>query len=170
MFTSSLTEEVRMLEAEIELVKDKVDDPIISDKIRQFVYAPREIQAAFKADAIEEKMNIVVVALRSAEEPILSRAQMHRLAKAHRAYSQWENQKREQRHREGRNDAEESDDEDAPPNEDAWFIEDLRVLTALYQQLKNKEQLIALIFEVRPVFLVKYTYTKVLFRVSLQNC
>jgi hypothetical protein len=53
MFTSSLTEEVKALEEEIEAVKDKVDDPIMCAKIRQFVYAPREIQAMFKEDASE---------------------------------------------------------------------------------------------------------------------
>lgn len=53
MFTSSLTEEVKALEEEIEAVKDKVDDPIMCAKIRQFVYAPREIQAMFKEDAGE---------------------------------------------------------------------------------------------------------------------
>jgi len=51
MFTSSLAEEVKALEEEIETVKDKVDDPVMCDKMRQFVYAPREIQAMFKDDA-----------------------------------------------------------------------------------------------------------------------
>ena len=51
MFTSSLSEEVKVLEEDIEAVKDKVDDPVMCEKIRQFVYAPREIQEMFKADA-----------------------------------------------------------------------------------------------------------------------
>lgn len=51
MFTSSLVEEIKGLEEEIEAVKDKVDDPVMCAKIRQFVYAPREIQAMFKDDA-----------------------------------------------------------------------------------------------------------------------
>ena len=51
MFTSSLTEEVKALEVDIEAVKEKVDDPIMCTKIRQFVYAPREIQDLYKADA-----------------------------------------------------------------------------------------------------------------------
>lgn len=51
MFTSSLTEEVKQLQEEIEAVKDKVDDPIMCDKVRQFVYAPREIQEMFKVDS-----------------------------------------------------------------------------------------------------------------------
>lgn len=51
MFTSSLTEAVKVLEEEIEAVKDKVDDPVMCAKIRQFVYAPREIQVMFKEDA-----------------------------------------------------------------------------------------------------------------------
>ncbi|TFK28729.1 hypothetical protein FA15DRAFT_633092 [Coprinopsis marcescibilis] len=151
MFTSSLTEEVRILQSEIELVKEKIDDPIMSDKIRQFAYAPKEIQAQFKADSIEEKMDIVVVVLRSAEEPALSRAQMHRLARAHREHTEWIKARKDKRETEGRSrgddDDGDSDDDDGPPNEDAWLIEDLRVLTALYQQLRDKEQLIELIFE-----------------------
>ena len=51
MFTSSLVEEIKGLEEEIEAVKCKVDDPVMCTKIRQFVYAPREIQAMFKDDA-----------------------------------------------------------------------------------------------------------------------
>jgi len=51
MFTSSLTEEVKALEEEIEAVKNKVDDPIMCAKIRQFIYAPRDIQNMFKEDA-----------------------------------------------------------------------------------------------------------------------
>lgn len=51
MFSTSLQEEVKTLETDIEAVQEKVDDPIICDKIKQFVYAPREIQALYKADA-----------------------------------------------------------------------------------------------------------------------
>jgi Domain of unknown function in PX-proteins (DUF3818) len=51
MFTSSLNEEVKSLEEDIEAVKDKVDDPVICDKVRQFVYAHTEIQAIYKNDA-----------------------------------------------------------------------------------------------------------------------
>lgn len=36
---------------DIEMVKEKVDDPVICEKIRQFVYAPSEIQAFYRADA-----------------------------------------------------------------------------------------------------------------------
>jgi len=51
MFTSSLNEEVKALEEDIEAVKDKVEDPVMCEKIRQFVYAPKEIQDVYKADA-----------------------------------------------------------------------------------------------------------------------
>jgi hypothetical protein len=51
MFTSSLNEEVKSLEEDIEAVKDKVDDPVICEKVRQFVYAPKEIQALYKRDS-----------------------------------------------------------------------------------------------------------------------
>ncbi|KAF8076412.1 hypothetical protein FPV67DRAFT_1407785 [Lyophyllum atratum] len=136
---SSLSqEEVKALETDIEAVKDKVDDPIMSAKIRQFVYAPREIQDMYKADAAAEQMNLLTVVLRSPDEPVLSRVQMHRLAKAHRAHQVY------MKHRASLAD---SDDDDGPQNEDAWLLEDLKVLTHLYSKLRDREQLIALIFE-----------------------
>lgn len=51
MFTTSMTEEVKELEEEIAAVKDKVDDDVMCEKIRQYIYAPKEIQGIFKADA-----------------------------------------------------------------------------------------------------------------------
>jgi hypothetical protein len=51
MFTSSLNEEVKSLEEDIEAVKEKVDDPVICEKVRQFVYAPKEVQAIYKSDS-----------------------------------------------------------------------------------------------------------------------
>ncbi|KAJ3508861.1 hypothetical protein NLJ89_g5523 [Agrocybe chaxingu] len=138
MFTSSLTEEVKALEEEIEAVKDKVDDPVMCEKIRQFVYAPRDIQNMFKADAASEQMNLITIVLRSAEEPLLSRIQMHRLARAHKAHIIYS------KHKETLAD---SDDDDGPQDEDAWLLEDLKVLTHLYSRLKDREQLIELIFE-----------------------
>ena len=60
MFTSSLNEEVKSIEDDIEAVKDKVDDPVICEKVRQFVYAPREIQAIYKNDAGMRFLLVVV--------------------------------------------------------------------------------------------------------------
>lgn len=51
MFSSSLQEDVKQLEDEIEAVKEKIEDDMICEKIRQFVYAPKEIQGVYKADA-----------------------------------------------------------------------------------------------------------------------
>ena len=51
MFTGSLLEEVKALEEDIEAVKAKVEDPLMCEKVRLFVYAPQEIQAVYKADA-----------------------------------------------------------------------------------------------------------------------
>ena len=51
MFTGSLQEEVKFLEEEIEAVKERVDDDVISEKIRLFICAPKEIQNIYKMDA-----------------------------------------------------------------------------------------------------------------------
>ncbi|KAF9534304.1 hypothetical protein CPB83DRAFT_781747 [Crepidotus variabilis] len=138
MFTSSLAEEVKMLQDEINAVQEKVDDQVMCAKVQQFVNAPRDIQNMFKADAESEQMDIITVVLRSSEQPILSRDQMHRLARAHRAHSEYLKHK---------DSLEDSDSDEGPPNEDAWLIEDLRVLAHLYARLKDREDLINLIFE-----------------------
>lgn len=158
MFTSSLTEEVKVLEEDIEAVKDKVEDPVICEKIRLFVYAPREIQDMYKADAgkleivpidlylesdvaiiAAENLNILTVILRSGDEPLLTRPQMQRVLRGHRAHGVY------LKHRESLDD---SDDDDGPEDDDAWLFEDLKILTQLYSRLRDREQLIALIFEV----------------------
>lgn len=84
-------------------------------------------------------MNLLVVVLRAADEPILARPQMQRLARAQRAHTIY--MKR-------RDLLDDSDDDDGPQDEDAWLVEDLKVLTHLYSRLRDREQLIALIFEV----------------------
>lgn len=81
-------------------------------------------------------MNVLTAVLLSGEEPSLSRAQMqrvHRASIAHKAYA----------------DAHPgSDDDEGPEDDDAWLYEDLSLLARLYARLRDREQLIALIFEV----------------------
>ncbi|KAF8529030.1 hypothetical protein BU17DRAFT_37290 [Hysterangium stoloniferum] len=138
MFTSSLAEEVKALQEDIEAVRDKVEDPILCEKVRLFVYAPTEIQTMLKADAEGEKLPLLTIILRSSEDPILSRAQLQRVFRAHRAHAEYK------RHQETLND---SDDDDGPQDDDAWLYEDLHVLGKLYSRLREREQLMELIFE-----------------------
>ncbi|CAE6391884.1 unnamed protein product [Rhizoctonia solani] len=138
MFTSSLSEEVRALQEDIQAVEDKVDDPILCEKIKQFINAPPEVQKIFKADAVAEKLNIISVILRSEAPPTLNRPQLHRVMRANRAHAEY------MRHR---TDLSDSDEDEGPQNEDAWLFEDLTVLLKLYARLRDREQLIALIFE-----------------------
>lgn len=51
MFTSSLFEEAKALQEDIAAVAEKVNDPAMCEKVRLFVYAPKEIQAIYRADA-----------------------------------------------------------------------------------------------------------------------
>jgi hypothetical protein len=89
--------------------------------------------------AARDNIHILAAVLRSAEEPILSRAQMQRVARSHRAH---------QEYLKHRGTLADSDDDDGPQNEDAWLFEDLAILTKLYSRLRDREQLISLIFEV----------------------
>ncbi|KAF8592326.1 hypothetical protein K439DRAFT_1323460 [Ramaria rubella] len=138
MFTSNIAEEVRALQEDIEAVQDKVEDPIMCEKIKVFVYAPLEIQTMFKADAAEENLDIITIVLRSSEEPMLSRAQLLRVRRAQRAHAEYI------RHRDALAD---SDDDDGPQDDDAWLYEDLALLGKLYSRLRDRQQLMELIFE-----------------------
>lgn len=64
---------------------------------------------------------------------------MHRVAKAHRAHAIY---------MKSRDAFDGSDDDDGPEDEDAWLYEDLKVLANLYSRLRDREQIIELIFEV----------------------
>ncbi|KZS97595.1 hypothetical protein SISNIDRAFT_405952 [Sistotremastrum niveocremeum HHB9708] len=138
MFTSSLSEEVKALEGDIEAVEEKVDDPLICEKLRLFIYAPAEIQNFYFEDAAAEKVNILSCILRSGEEPVLPRAQLHRVMRAHKAHDEYTKDRAK---------FDDSDDDDGPADEEAWLYEDLGILAKLYARLRDREQLIALIFE-----------------------
>jgi hypothetical protein len=47
-----------------------------------------------------------------------------------------------------------SDDDEGPQDEDAWLLEDLKVLAYLYTRLRDREMLIDLIFEVSDLLFI----------------
>lgn len=53
MFSASLTEEVRLIQEDIDTVSEKIDDPVLCQKIEQFATAPYEIQEIYRKDAGE---------------------------------------------------------------------------------------------------------------------
>jgi len=127
-----------LLQEDIEAVHEKIDDPVICEKVRHFVESPKEFQEIFQADAVLEKKHLLSIILRSPEAPTLNRAQLQRVFRASRAHAEY------LRHRESLFD---SDDDEGPENDEAWLYEDLTVLIKLYTRLRDRQQLIALIFE-----------------------
>ena len=53
MFTSNLTEEARNLQEDINMVCETVGDSEMCEKVRRFIYAPKESQSTFRDDAGE---------------------------------------------------------------------------------------------------------------------
>ena len=86
-----------------------------------------------------EEMHLIAVVLRNSEHPVLSRPQISRVAKAWEKYRQYIKYKKE---------LDDSDDDEGPTDEEAWLFEDLQLLGKLYSRLRDREQLISLIFEV----------------------
>lgn len=138
MFTSSLSEEVKSLSTYIQQVSEKVGDPVLCNKVRAFVYAPREVQDFYRASAVTENVHLLHVIMHGSEEPVLDRVQLARIDRAGRKWEAWERERKKR--------GEDSDDE-GPSDEDVWLFEDLRILVKLHSRLRDREQLIALIFE-----------------------
>lgn len=55
MFSTSLMEEVRAVQDDIDAVSERIDSPIMCQKVDQYVNAPFEIQTMFRRDAGELK-------------------------------------------------------------------------------------------------------------------
>lgn len=53
MFSANLTDDVRMIAEDIAIVQEKVDDPVMCQKIEQYATAPFEIQEFYRKDAGE---------------------------------------------------------------------------------------------------------------------
>ncbi|KAG9317278.1 hypothetical protein JVU11DRAFT_1473 [Chiua virens] len=143
MFTSSLNEEVKSVNTYIEHVSAKIDSPALCEKVRLFVYAPREVQETYTAYARRERTHLLRVVLLARKDPVLSRSLSERVDRAWRKWEAW----KAERKREGKGKRDESDSEEGPSDEEAWLFEDLGVLIKLYSRLRDREQLIALIFE-----------------------
>ncbi|KAH7105679.1 hypothetical protein BKA62DRAFT_741511 [Auriculariales sp. MPI-PUGE-AT-0066] len=138
LFTGSLQEEVKMLQEDIASVQSKIEDNDFCEKVRSFVYAPPDVRALFRVDAAAEGQNLWTVVLRASEQPMLNRAQMNRLARAARSHATYLRT---------RDRLADSDEDDGPQDEDAWLFEDLTVLAKLFARLKEKEDMIAILFE-----------------------
>ncbi|KZO98012.1 hypothetical protein CALVIDRAFT_535609 [Calocera viscosa TUFC12733] len=138
MFSSSLSEEVKGLQEDIDAVKDKIGDDVLCEKVRIFVDAPQEIQQVYIADAAEENIALLAVILRSQEGPPLDRDQFQRVVRASRAHATYLHQRAA---------LDDSDDDNGPPDDEGWLFEDLGILLKLYARLKDREQMLALIFE-----------------------
>ncbi|ORY28587.1 hypothetical protein BCR39DRAFT_534242 [Naematelia encephala] len=138
MFSSSLSEDVRAISEDIEVVAEKIEDPVLCQKVEQFANAPFEIQEIYRKDAATEGLDLLVVILRSPDPPTMSRPQFQRVYRASRAYKEY---------KASQADLSDSDDDMGPENDDAWLFEDLSILLKLWMRKREKEQLLALIFE-----------------------
>ncbi|EST06207.1 protein of unknown function DUF3818, PX-associated [Kalmanozyma brasiliensis GHG001] len=139
MFSSSLQDEVRELDEVCTAITTKVDDATICEKVRQFVYAPAEVQAMYRKDAEEERLDLLTCILRSPEAPALDRSQIHRVVRASQAYEVYKEYRRGLKNPDL--------EDEGPQDDDAWLYEDLHVLVKMLTRKRDKEQMISLIFE-----------------------
>ncbi|GAA5977052.1 hypothetical protein JCM10908_004837 [Rhodotorula pacifica] len=138
MFSSGLSDEVKELRDDAELVARKIGDDRLCEKVRQYVDASREDQDAIRLDAAAEDIDLMTVILRSPSAPRLDARTMQYLARCSVRYDEYKR---------WRDALADPDDDEGPTNDEAWLYEDLHVYRRLITKARDKEQLIELIFE-----------------------
>ncbi|KAE8234351.1 hypothetical protein CF326_g611 [Tilletia indica] len=141
MFSIGLQDDVRELTEICTAVATKVEDAELCEKVRAFVYASPEMQLELRQEASDEHLDLITVILRSpglCPQLKLDKYQVNRAVRSSRAYEKYKEYRR--------NLGPEEEDE-GPDDDDAWLYEDLHVLLRMTQRLRDKEQMISLIFE-----------------------
>ncbi|GAA95134.1 uncharacterized protein L969DRAFT_104664 [Mixia osmundae IAM 14324] len=138
MFSSGLNDEVRELKQDMDKVAEKVAQPVMIQKLKKYVEAPKTTQAMYREEASSERKDIMTVILRSQEEPRLDSAGIARLREGNAAY---------RRYKRKRDALANVEDDEGPDNDAAWLYEDLHIFLRMATRLRDKEQLIELIFE-----------------------
>ncbi|GAA5893081.1 hypothetical protein JCM5296_003068 [Sporobolomyces johnsonii] len=138
MFSSGLSDEVKDLKEDAEMVARKIGDDRLCEKVRQYINLDKESQDEMRADAAAENLDIMTVILRSPSQPRLDARTMQRLAHCAVAYDEYKY------HRDHLSDP---DEDEGPDNDEAWLYEDLHVYRRVMTKARDKEQLIELIFE-----------------------
>lgn len=150
MFTSTLQEEARELGELANSVASKVNDDNLCERIKCFVYSPVAIQRSLREEADRERLDIMTAILKTDRLPAhsataappsaLTRQQVHRVVRSSRAYELYKTYKSNLRR-------DEVDEGPSAVDEEGWLYEDLHVLLKCLTRLRDKEQLISLVFE-----------------------
>ncbi|CAD6898166.1 unnamed protein product [Tilletia controversa] len=141
MFSIGLQDDVRELTEITTAVANKVEDAELCEKVRAFVYASPETQLELRQEASEEHLDLVTVILRSpvlCPQLKLDKYQVNRAVRSSRAY---------EKYKEYRRNLGPDEEDEGPADNDAWLYEDLHVYLRMTQRLRDKEQMISLIFE-----------------------
>lgn len=142
MFSSGIEGEVKELKEDMSKVALKIEDDVLCERVRRFINSPREVQKRYRREAEAEDADILTVIMRSRDElfPPMSPSSLQRVHRAsirYKEYLDWVAT------------LQDPDEEDeGPDNDDAWLFEDLHVYMRMAMRLRDKEQMLELIFEV----------------------
>jgi hypothetical protein len=147
IFSSGIEGEIKELKDDMAKVQAKVEDDSLCERVKRFMAAPRSTQIRYRDEADKEDLDILTVILRARDEQVpLSPASLQRVHRAsirHKEYLEWVATLE---------DPEEEDE--GPNNDDAWLFEDLHVYMRMAMRLRDKEQMLELIFEVSLLFIL----------------
>ena len=147
MFTNQIHEEMNEMREMNKRVQARIGDAHLARKVDEFIAMPYAVQRTYIGRAEDERVDILTIVMRSPLGGDLEQMQVHRIVTASRAYAAL---KRERRAALAR-----GEPEPEPDNDDAWLYEDLHVYMNLARKIRDKEQLIDLIYDPATTDLLK---------------
>ena len=148
IFSGGIDSEVKELRDDMHKVEEKVEDPILCERVKRYVSSSRAIQQRYRKEAQQENLDILTIMMRSRDEgfPSLSPQSLQRVHRASIKFKEYQDWVATL--------ANPEEEDEGPEDDDAWLFEDLHVLMRMAMRLRDKEQLLELIFEVCTLWLV----------------
>ncbi|WFD21339.1 hypothetical protein MCAP1_003601 [Malassezia caprae] len=147
MFTGRLQEEIAEMKQLLYNVQTRVAYPVFCQKVDAYVAMTYDMQQLFNEQASAEQVDELTVVLRSPLHCELNERQLQRISRATAAYGDLQRRRKRAAAR--------GAPEPEPDNDDAWLLEDLHVYMNLQRAIRQKEQLVSLIYDSSTTELLK---------------
>jgi len=147
MFTGRLHEEIGEMKQLLYNVQTRIPDPVFCQKVDAYVALTHGMQQLFYEQATAEQVDELTVVLRSPLHCELNERQLQRISRAAVTYRDLQRRRKRAAAR--------GAPEPEPDNDDAWLLEDLHVYMNLQRAIRQKEQLVSLIYDSATTELLK---------------
>lgn len=143
ILTIALNDDIHKIQKNIDMLREKIADDALCDKLKSYVYADVAVQEPIRQEVEDGKMELITAILRSEDiQPILDGKQIIRM---HAALIAWNSVIDDVCIEPFKSNVQEQGP--AQPNVEASLYGRLSQLLKLYARQRDKEQMISLLFE-----------------------